>query len=103
LEEISSLSDKLHLSAYNLDENSQLAQQYDVNLVPGLAIVGRQEDELFDYGIRFTGIPSGHEFSSLIQAILLVSKRDSGLKSETRKELKALTSPVNLKVFVTPT
>jgi alkyl hydroperoxide reductase subunit AhpF len=103
LEEISSLSDKLHLNAYNLDENSQLAQQYDVDLVPGLAIIGHQEDELVDYGIRFTGIPSGYEFSSLIQAVLLVSKRDSGLKSEIRKELKALTSPVNLKVFVTPT
>ena len=103
LEEIISVSDKLHLSAYNIEDNPQLAQQYKVNLAPGLVIAGRDADNLLDYGIRFTGIPSGYEFSSLIQALILVSKRDSGLKSEVRSELKSLTTPVNLKVFVTPT
>jgi alkyl hydroperoxide reductase subunit AhpF len=103
LEEIISISDKLHLIAYNMDENPQLAQQYKVNLAPGLVIAGRDADKLLDYGIRFAGIPSGYEFSSLIQAITLVSKRDSGLKSEVRSELKSLSTPVNIKVFVTPT
>ena len=103
LEEIISISDKLHLIAYNMDENPQLAQQYKVNLAPGLVIAGRDADKLLDYGIRFAGIPSGYEFSSLIQAIILVSKRDSGLKSEVRSELKSLSTPVNIKVFVTPT
>jgi len=103
LEEIITVSDKLHLSAYNVDDNPQFAQLYKVNLAPGLVIAGRDEGKLVDYGIRFAGIPSGYEFSSLIQAIILVSKRDSGLKSEVRSELKNLTTPINLKVFVTPT
>ena len=103
LEEIISISDKLHLIAYNVDDNPQQAQQYKVNLAPGLVITGRDADKLLDYGIRFAGIPSGYEFSSLIQAIILVSKRDSGLKSEVRSELKSLTTPIDLKVFVTPT
>jgi alkyl hydroperoxide reductase subunit AhpF len=103
LEEIITVSDKLHLSAYNMEENPQLAQQYKVNLAPGLVIAGLDADKLLDYGIRFAGIPSGYEFTSLIQAIIMVSKRDSALKSEVRSELKTLTTPVNLKVFVTPT
>lgn len=103
LEEITSISEILNFSAYDLNEYSPLAQQYKIDLVPGLVISGRDADNILDYGIRFAGIPSGYEFSSLIQAILLVSKRDSGLKPEIRKELKGLTKPVQLKVFVTPT
>lgn len=103
LEEISALSDKLHLSEQNIDENSNLAHQYQVDHAPSLVICGREEHGLLDYGIRFIGIPSGYEFSSLIQAILLVSKRDSRLSIETRNELKSISVPVNLKVFTTPT
>ena len=103
LEEIPSLSDKLHFSAYNLNDNPPLAQHYKVELAPSLVVTGRDGDKLLEYGLRFAGIPSGYEFSSLIQDILLVSRRDSGLKSEIREELKGLTNPVHLKVFVTPT
>jgi glutaredoxin-like protein len=56
-----------------------------------------------DYGVRLAGIPSGHEFSSLIQDLILVSGRDSGLSAETRKALDDLDKPVLLQVFVTPT
>jgi alkyl hydroperoxide reductase subunit AhpF len=103
LEEVSSISDKVHLSTYNLNDNPELARQYQIDLSPGLVITGRDGDIFLDYGLRFAGIPSGYEFSSLIQGILLVSKRDSGLKPEIRNELKGLTHPVSLKVFVTPT
>jgi alkyl hydroperoxide reductase subunit AhpF len=103
LGEIASISEKLHLSAYNLDDNPQLAELYNVNLAPGLVILGHESGDLLDYGIRFSGIPSGYEFSSLIHTIILVSRRDSGLQPEVRADLKRLIDPVNLKVFVTPT
>ena len=103
LEELSNLSKLIFLKAYTIDEDPQTAQQYDVDLAPSIVIAGHEPDEVIDYGIRFAGQPSGYEFSSLIQAILLVSRRDSGLKSETRKTLHNLKSPINLKVFATPT
>jgi alkyl hydroperoxide reductase subunit AhpF len=103
LEEVCSLSDKLHLSVYDLDENPELAQQFQVEFAPGLVIAGLEDDKLLDFGIHFSGIPSGSEFGALIQAIIMVSKRDSGLKPEIRKELNGLSNPINLKVFVTPT
>jgi len=40
--------------------------------------------------VRFAGIPSGYEFSSFIQDLLLVSGRDSGLRPETRAFLQEL-------------
>lgn len=103
LEEVALISDKIHLATYSVNENRELANKYNISLVPGLVITGNDGDKALDYNLRFSGIPSGYEFSSLIQGILLVSKRDSGLKPLVRQELKSLTNPVNLKVFVTPT
>ena len=59
--------------------------------------------EVKNLGIQFSGIPSGHEFSTLINDILIVSKRESELDAKTREFLKNLDKPLHLQVFVTPT
>lgn len=103
IQEVVDLSDKLGLQVYDLEEDAGIAQQYKVDKAPGLVLLGRDGDQLLDYGVRFAGIPSGHEFSSLIHDLVLVSGRDSGLGQETRDFLQGLTEPVHLQVFVTPT
>lgn len=101
--EITDLSDLIELAVYDIKGDHNLAEQYKVDKAPGIVIAGRDGDQILDYGIRFAGIPSGHEFSSLIHTLLLVSARDSGLKDETRDALNNLTTPVHMYVFVTPT
>ena len=101
--ELAELSDEISFSTYDIEEHTQLAQQYNIQNTPALVICARDQNKTIDYGIRFLGIPSGYEFTSLLQAIGMVSKRDSGLKPGTRKELEALQVPLLLKVFVTPT
>jgi glutaredoxin-like protein len=101
--EVTVLSDLLRLSVFDVEEDSAVAERYNVQLTPGMVIAGEDDDGPVDYGIRYAGIPSGHEFSSLIQDILLVSSRDSGLNETTRGFLAELTEPVLLQVFVTPT
>lgn len=103
MEEVSVLSDKLHLSQYDLDQDAEIAAQYNVDKTPGLVITSRVNGTLVDYGVRFAGVPAGHEFSSLIQDIILVSGGDSRLSQETRDMLADLQEPVSLQVFVTPT
>lgn len=103
VEEVSDLSDKLNLSVYDIEKDAALAAQYNVTMVPGLVIAARENDQVVDYGVRYAGIPSGYEFSSLIQALILVSNRDSGLEPKTRQVLAELKQPVLLQVFVTPT
>ena len=103
VDEVTALSDKLELSIYDLDDHADIATQYNVNKAPGIVIAGKNGDGPIDYGIRYAGIPSGYEFSSLIQDLLLVSGQDSGLQDDTRDFLKTLTEPVHLQVFVTPT
>ena len=103
VEEVTSLSDKLSLKAFDVEADSAVADRYNVSMTPGLVIAGLGEDGPIDYGVRYAGIPSGHEFSSLIQDLILVSGRDSGLNQQTRDFLANLKEPVYLQVFVTPT
>ena len=103
LEEVAALHEAIHPSFYDLDVNRELAEEFHVDKAPTLVIAARDGDEIKDLGIRFSGIPSGHEFGTLINDILLVSNRDSGLSEKTRQYLKGLTQPLLLQVFVTPT
>ena len=103
IEEIVKISDKLSLEIYDLDNDADVAEKFNVDKAPGIVIAAKDGDTISDYGIRYAGIPSGHEFTSLIQDVLLVAGRDSGLTQETRDFLKKLTEPVLLQVFVTPT
>jgi alkyl hydroperoxide reductase subunit AhpF len=103
LTEVTALSDLLTLEVHDLDEESELASQYHVDKAPGIVIAGRQGAEIIDYGIRFYGVPAGSEFGALINDLLTVSKRKSGLSEETLAFLAGLKEPVHLMVFSTPT
>jgi alkyl hydroperoxide reductase subunit AhpF len=103
LEEVIALSPKLHLSVYDIEKDAALAQKHHVDKTPATVITARNGSEIKDYGIRLFGIPSGHEFSSLVQDLILVSGRESGLDDLTKLFLNSLKSPLHLQVFVTPT
>jgi alkyl hydroperoxide reductase subunit AhpF len=103
VEEVTAISSKLSLQVYDLEQHAVLANQYGVDKAPSLVLAAKNGDDLTDYGVRFAGIPSGHEFSSLIQSLILVSSRDSALNEKTRQALKKLKKPVMLQVYVTPT
>ncbi len=101
LEEVTALSLQLKLSIYDLDTDTAVAEPFHVDKAPVFAVAYKEGDRLIDTGIRYAGIPAGHEFNTLIQDIVLVSGRDSGLKPATREFLKNLKKPVELQVFVT--
>jgi glutaredoxin-like protein len=103
LEEVAAIDDRVGLSIYDLQTDAELAGKLGAFKAPGVAIVAKNEDQLTDFGIRFSGIPSGHEFSTLINDIVLVSGRDSRLSQQAREALKNLQKPLDLQVFVTPT
>jgi alkyl hydroperoxide reductase subunit AhpF len=103
LSEVSGLSNRIDFMAYKIAEDPGFSDRYGIAQAPGTVIGGRDGDTFIDYGIRFMGIPAGHEFTSLIRAILMVSNRDSGLSEASRQFLATLERPVYLQVFVTPT
>jgi glutaredoxin-like protein len=103
LEEVTALSDKIELSTYDIKEQQDMAASFQVTDAPGIVIAARENAEVKNLGIHFSGVPSGHEFGTFINDILLVSRRDSGLNEQTRQFLKNLDQPLLMQVFVTPT
>ena len=103
LEEVSAIGEKLSLSIYDLQADSDMAAKFNVDKAPAIVIAARDSDRVINSGIQYSGIPAGHEFGTLINDILLVSSRDSGLSEEVRDFLKNLEKPLHLQVFVTPT
>ncbi len=98
LKDLVALSDKLSLEVYDFLLDKEKVAEYGIDKVPATAV---RNDK--DYGIRFYGVTAGYEFSSLLDAVLDVSKGDSGLGEESREKLKKIAQPLHLEVFVTPT
>ncbi|RKX70982.1 glutaredoxin [candidate division WOR-3 bacterium] len=98
LTELAALSDRIQLKIHNFVEDKELAETYRIDKIPATVILGEK-----DFGVRFFGIPSGYEFSSLIDAIVDVSRKRTDLSDDTREKLSGLNRPVHIQVFVTPT
>ncbi len=103
LSEIVALDERFSMEVYDIESDKEIAEQYQVDKVPTTLIAGVKDDQTINYGVQYAGIPAGHEFTSLVNSILMVSKQDSGLSPSIREALAKLEAPVNLKVFVTPT
>ena len=98
LEEVGELSNKIKLEVYNFVTDKAIAEKYNVDKIPATVVEGTK-----DFGVRYYGIPSGYEFSSLLEDIVDVSKGDSGLSEQSKTLLKEINAPLRLQVFVTPT
>lgn len=96
--ELEELSDKIHLKKYDLVKDSGLAKVYNVQMTPSIVLL----DSKGDYkGIKFNGIPAGHEINSFIPTLLEVSGAVSEVPEKLRKQVDRISKPVNIKVFVT--
>lgn len=98
VDRIASLSEHITVDEFNLVLDKDAVQAYGIRRAPAIAVVGEA-----DTGIRFYGVPEGHELISLVDAVLLVASRDSGLSDESRARLAEVDEPLDIQVFVTPT
>jgi alkyl hydroperoxide reductase subunit AhpF len=98
LEEVAGLSDKIRLTMHDLRQEGELASEHGIDRVPAFLLKGAARGRL-----RFFGMPSGYEFSTLIADLVDVSRGTTGLSEETLQYLASLNQDVNIKVFVTPT
>jgi glutaredoxin-like protein len=101
-EEVAALSDNITLEIFDFMADKEIAEQFNIDKIPA-TIIMLGGDDAQDYGIRYYGIPSGYEFSSVIHDILMVGGGEAGLAAETEAWLAGLTEPLHFQVFVTPT
>ncbi len=101
-EELADLSDMIDLEVYDFVADEEIAEQYNVDKIPA-TIVMRGGESPKDYGIRYYGIPSGYEFSSLVQNVTMIGSGEHGLSQSTEEWLADLAEPLHMQVFVTPT
>ncbi|GAK61098.1 hypothetical protein U27_00996 [Candidatus Vecturithrix granuli] len=98
LQEVAELSDKLSLEVYDFVKDKDKALQYRIDKIPATVIEGKK-----DHGIRFFGVPSGYEFSTLLGSMIEVSTGESGLSEKTKSLIAKINTPIHIQVFVTPT
>jgi len=96
--EVAELDDRITVEVLNPAIDRERAAGYGVDLVPAIAVEGAR-----DYGIRFFGIPSGYEFTNLIDSIIIASTGEPALAEETKTALAGLETSVHIQVFSTPT
>ena len=98
VERVAAFSDQITVEEYNLLLDTEVTERAGIRRAPAIAVVGAE-----DTGIRFYGVPEGHELISLVEAGLLVADGDPGLSEETRERLSGLNDSVDIQVFATPT
>jgi glutaredoxin-like protein len=98
VEEVASVSDQISAEIYDFVADKAQSDEYGIDKIPAIAVVGEK-----DYGIRFFGIPSGYEFSSLIESIKLASTGEAQLSPAGIEFIEGLEEPVHIQVYVTPT
>ena len=98
MQEVETLSDKIHLESYDFSTNQEKAKEYGVTLTPSIVLLDKDKKH---QGVKFNGIPAGHEVNSFIKGIMEVSGALDSLPESYQERLKKVTKPVNIKVFVT--
>jgi len=98
MEEMTSLSPKLHLEVYNFYSDVEARDKYGIERIPAIVLGDDDGSRL-----KFYGIPTGPELYALVDGIKTISRGVSPLTMDSRKKLRKVTKPVHIQVFVTPT
>jgi glutaredoxin-like protein len=98
MEEVGALSDKITVVKKDLEKDSEDAKLYGITLTPSFVMLDK--DNAYK-GVKFNGIPAGHEINSFLSAIMDMSGLDFGFPEEVKERIRKIDKDVNIKVFVT--
>jgi glutaredoxin-like protein len=98
LSEISELTEKITFVEKSLENDKADAKKYDITLAPSFVILDHEGKYK---GVKFNGIPAGHEINSFLSAVIDMSGVEFGFEPEIIERIKKIDKPVNIKVFVT--
>jgi|LakMenEpi03Aug12_release.lakeMendotaPanAssembly.Ray.scaffolds.fasta_scaffold58599_4 hypothetical protein len=98
LGEFKETSTKINLEILDKNQNPKEAEKYGITLVPSFVML----NDLGEYkGVKFNGIPAGHEINSFISALIEMSGHPLKVPQVALDRIAKINKPVNIKVFVT--
>ena len=98
LEEVAVLNPKITFVAKDIAIDLEDVKRYDIQRVPSFVILDK--NQLYK-GVKFSGIPAGHEINSFLSALMQMSGLTADLTPEQTKRIENIKKPVDIKVFVT--
>ncbi|WP_320047657.1 FAD-dependent oxidoreductase [uncultured Ilyobacter sp.] len=100
LEEITELGDKLKLEVYKRGENPEVEEKINADKYPVVAFL---DNEGRYRGVKFHGIPGGHELNSFVMAVHNLAGPGQVITPEILEKIKEIDKKVNIKVGVSLT
>ncbi len=100
LSEMSEVNDKIKYELIDVEGDKSVGAIHGVTMYPTVVVLDKDGQ---DKGVRFYGIPAGHEINSLLAALVDMSGKELDLDQETIDAIKAIDTETDIKVFVTLT
>ncbi len=97
LAEIAELGDKVHLELHKKGENAEVEEMIHADKYPVVALLNHSGEYS---GVKFHGVPGGHELNSFILAIYNLAGPGQAIDADIAESIKAIDKNVNIKVMV---
>lgn len=98
INEVAELSEKISVKVYDLDKDVNEVAKYNIEMAPSFVILDKEDQYK---GVKFNGIPAGHEFNSFLSALVEMSGEVSDVPADFAARVAKIDKPINIKVFVT--
>jgi len=98
LTETAALNDKITLIIKDFAKDLDDVKRYDIRQIPTFVLLDK--DQVYQ-GVKFAGIPAGHEINSFLSALLEMSGLVFDLGDDVLRRVKKIAKPIDIKVFVT--
>ncbi|MEH6942916.1 FAD-dependent oxidoreductase [Bacillus sp. JJ722] len=95
--DVAELGDKLHLELYNKGENPEMETKIHADKYPVVSLLNANGEYS---GVKYHGVPGGHELNSFILAIYNLAGPGQALDASILDTIKSINKKANIKVMV---
>ena len=95
--DIADLSENVKAEIYKKGENTQAESKINADKLPVVALVDSNDNYS---GVKFHGVPGGHELNSFILAIYNLGGPGQEISEDILKDIKKIDKEINIKVCV---
>ena len=95
--DIADLDERVCVEIYNKGENREIENKINADKYPVVALLNNEKEYS---GVKFHGVPGGHELNSFILAIYNLGSAGQQISEETLNNIKAIDKKMNIKVCV---